>query len=92
MCGLNAAASVAKVEDSCSCRDISSGDSVGNPMGEVGTVLPLHFSVAAFTEAVPPDEAGAGGGDWVVGGRGIDSSKVGWLEQVGLVLVFPCRV
>ena len=92
MCGLDTAASVAKVEDSCCCRDISSGNPVGNPMGEVGTVHPLHFSIAVFTETVPPDETWAGGGDRVVGGRGIDSSVVGWLEQVGLFSVFPCRV
>ena len=61
-------------------------------MGEVGDALPLHFSVTAFTEAVPPDEAWAGGGYWVVGGSGIDSSLVGWLDQVGLVSEFPCRM
>lgn len=56
---------VAKVEDSCSCRDSCPRGSVGKAMGEVGNVLPLCFTVAAFTETVSPDGAWAGGGNWV---------------------------
>lgn len=90
MRGLDAAASMTQVENSHSWGDISSRNSVSNAVGKVRAGPSLYFSVAVFTEAVSPDEAWAGGGDWVVCGRGIDSSIVGWLEQVGLVLVFPC--
>ena len=88
MSGLDAAAAMAKMEDSCSRWDYSPGDSVGNAMGEVGDAPPLQFSVPSFTNSVPPDEAWTGARYWVVGGRGIDSSEVGWLEQVSLVLMF----
>lgn len=56
---------VAKAEDSCSCRDSCPRGSVGEAMGEVGTVFQLYFSVAAFTETVSPDGAWAGEGNWV---------------------------
>ena len=90
--GLDAAASMTQVEDSHSRRNMSSGNSIGDAMGEVGDAPPPRFSVAAFTEAMPPDEAWTGGSNRVVGGGGIDGSIVGWLEQVGLVSKFPCWV
>lgn len=92
VCGLDAAAAMAKMEDSFIRWDFPPGELKGNTVGKVGAVLPPHFSVAAFTEGVPPDEAWADRSNWVVGGRGIDSSIVGWLEHVGLVSVFPCWV
>ena len=87
---MDAAASMAQVENSHSWRDMASGYSIGDKMGEVGDAPIAHFSLAAFTQSVPPNEAWTGGGDWVVGGGGIDSSIVGWLEKVDLVSVFPC--
>ena len=90
--GLDTAAAMTKVQDSCLQWDFPSSDPIGNTVGKVCAVLPLYFSVTPCIEAMPPNEAWAGRSNWVVGGWGIDSSLVGWLEQMGLVSVFPCRV
>ena len=57
-------------------------------MNQVGVVLPLYFPVPVFIQAVPPDKAWAGGGDWVVGGRRVDGGVIVGLDGAGLVSWF----
>ena len=86
--GLDAAAPMAQVEDSCSQRDMPSGYDVGDAVSQVGVILPSYFPVPVFIQTVPPDEARSSEGDGVVCGGCVDGGVIVRVDWAGLVSWF----